>query len=167
VEVYLHSATGPMACIGAVVPLRLPRTSIRNMLRTVCVVLYAVRSVCVLLLYSRTPYTCLDLITNRVSSPVGVYTSRLLLFVLIFIRPFFLCCIRKLHRKSRDSSVGIATRYGMGGPGIKSRWGARYFAPSRPIPKSTQPAVRWPPIYFQCWVANGLELYLRFPYVPA
>ena len=23
----------------------------------------------------------------------------------------------------RDSSVGIATRYGLGGPGIKSRWG--------------------------------------------
>ena len=29
----------------------------------------------------------------------------------------------------RDSSVGIATRYGLGGPGIKSWWGARYSAP--------------------------------------
>ena len=29
----------------------------------------------------------------------------------------------------RDSSVGIATRYGLDGPGIESRWGARFFTP--------------------------------------
>jgi hypothetical protein len=29
----------------------------------------------------------------------------------------------------RESSVGIATRYGMDGPGIESRWGARFSAP--------------------------------------
>jgi hypothetical protein len=29
----------------------------------------------------------------------------------------------------RDSSVGIATRYGLEGPGIESRWGARFSAP--------------------------------------
>jgi len=28
----------------------------------------------------------------------------------------------------RDSSVGTATRYGLDGPGIESRWGARFFA---------------------------------------
>jgi hypothetical protein len=28
-----------------------------------------------------------------------------------------------------DSSVGIATRYGLDGPGIASRWGARFAAP--------------------------------------
>jgi hypothetical protein len=28
----------------------------------------------------------------------------------------------------RDSSVGIATDYGLDGPGIESRWGARFFA---------------------------------------
>ena len=28
----------------------------------------------------------------------------------------------------RDSSVGIATRYGLGGPGIKSRWGGAKFS---------------------------------------
>ena len=31
----------------------------------------------------------------------------------------------------RNSSVGIATRYGLDGPGIESRWGARFFAPFR------------------------------------
>jgi hypothetical protein len=29
----------------------------------------------------------------------------------------------------RDSSVGIATRYGLDGPGIETRWGARYPTP--------------------------------------
>ena len=29
----------------------------------------------------------------------------------------------------RDSSVGIATRYGLDSPGIESRWGARFSAP--------------------------------------
>jgi hypothetical protein len=29
----------------------------------------------------------------------------------------------------RDSSVGIATRYGLDGLGIESRWGARFSAP--------------------------------------
>ena len=29
----------------------------------------------------------------------------------------------------RDSSVGIATRYGLDGPGIESQWGARFSAP--------------------------------------
>jgi hypothetical protein len=28
----------------------------------------------------------------------------------------------------RDSSVGIVTRYGLDGPGIESRWGARFFS---------------------------------------
>jgi hypothetical protein len=28
----------------------------------------------------------------------------------------------------RDSSVGIATRYGLDGPGIESRWEARFSA---------------------------------------
>ena len=34
----------------------------------------------------------------------------------------------------RDSSVGIATRYGVDGPGIESRWGARYSAPVQTDP---------------------------------
>ena len=32
-------------------------------------------------------------------------------------------------KRGRDSSVGIATRYGLDGPGIEFRWGARFFAP--------------------------------------
>jgi hypothetical protein len=31
-----------------------------------------------------------------------------------------------IYRVGQDSSVGIATRYGLDGPGIESRWGARF-----------------------------------------
>ena len=36
--------------------------------------------------------------------------------------------------KGRDSSVGIATRYGLDGPGIESRWEARFSAPIQTSP---------------------------------
>jgi hypothetical protein len=38
----------------------------------------------------------------------------------------------------RDSSVGIATRYGLDGPGIQSRWGRDFPHPSRPALGPTQ-----------------------------
>jgi hypothetical protein len=39
-------------------------------------------------------------------------------------------CIFVFNRTTRGpgSSVGIATDYGLDGPGIESRWGARFFA---------------------------------------
>jgi hypothetical protein len=40
----------------------------------------------------------------------------------------FIRCYSLLTR-SLDSSVGIATRYGLGVSGIESRWEARYSAP--------------------------------------
>ena len=45
----------------------------------------------------------------------------------------------------RDSSVGTATRYWLGGPEIESQWG-RYFPHlSRPALKPTQPPIQWEP----------------------
>jgi hypothetical protein len=41
----------------------------------------------------------------------------------------------------RDGSVGIATRYGLDGPGIESRWGRVFPHPSRPALGPTQPPV--------------------------
>ena len=35
-----------------------------------------------------------------------------------------------------DSLVGIATRYGLDGPGIESRWGARFSAPVQSGPRA-------------------------------
>jgi len=45
----------------------------------------------------------------------------------------------------RDSSVGIATRYRLGGPGIESRWGRNFPHPSRPALGPTQPPKKWVP----------------------
>ena len=45
----------------------------------------------------------------------------------------------------RGSSVGIATPYGLGGPGIESRWGRDFPHPSRPALRLVQPPIRWVP----------------------
>jgi hypothetical protein len=44
-----------------------------------------------------------------------------------------------------DSSVGIATGYGLDGPGIGSRWGRDFPHLSRPALGSTQPPAQWVP----------------------
>ena len=41
------------------------------------------------------------------------------------------------------SLVGIATGYGLDGPGIKSRWGQDFLHLSRPALRPTQPPVQW------------------------
>jgi hypothetical protein len=49
------------------------------------------------------------------------------------------------QKTGRNNAVGIATRYGMDGPGIKSRWGRDFPHPSRPALGPTQPPVQWVP----------------------
>jgi len=39
-----------------------------------------------------------------------------------------------------DSSVGIATRYGLDGPGIESWWGARFSQPAQTGPRAHPPS---------------------------
>jgi hypothetical protein len=46
---------------------------------------------------------------------------------------------------SRDSSVGIATDYGLDGQGIESRWGRDLSQTSLPALRPTQPPVQWVP----------------------
>jgi len=47
--------------------------------------------------------------------------------------------------KGRDSSVGIATRYGLDDLGIEFQWGRDFPHPSRPALGPTQPPTQWVP----------------------
>ena len=49
---------------------------------------------------------------------------------------------------SRDSSVGIATRYGLDGAGMESRWGRDFLQLSRPALGPTQPPIQRVPGLF-------------------
>jgi len=43
------------------------------------------------------------------------------------------------------SVVGIASRYGLDGPGIESQWRRDFSQPSRPAMWPTQPPIQWVP----------------------
>ena len=50
-----------------------------------------------------------------------------------------------IYKWGRDSSVGIATRYGLVGPGMESRWGRDFPHPSGPALGPTHPPIQWVP----------------------
>jgi hypothetical protein len=48
-----------------------------------------------------------------------------------------------MGQRSRDSSVGIATRNGLDGPGIESWWGRDFPHKSIPALRPTQLPIQW------------------------
>jgi hypothetical protein len=64
---------------------------------------------------------------------------------------------------ARDSSVGIATRYGLDGPGIESLWGSDIPHPSRPALGPTQhPLQRVQFVRYVMTIAQRLDFVFQF-----
>jgi hypothetical protein len=63
----------------------------------------------------------------------------------------------------QDSSVSIVTRYGLDGPGIESRWGARFSTPiqTNSVKRLGRGVLHPPP--FNTEVKETAELYLYSP----
>jgi len=66
--------------------------------------------------------------------------------------------LAKSNWKGRDSSVGIATGYGLDGPEIESRCGRNFLHPPRPALRPTQPTVQWVPGLSQGSSGRGVAL---------
>ena len=64
-------------------------------------------------------------------------------YVFLISIPFSILPRNNTTVRGRDSSVGIATRYGLDGPGIESRWGRDFPHPSRTTLGPTQPPIQW------------------------
>jgi hypothetical protein len=83
---------------------------------------------------------------ERTSTPRCMYVACLVHIPYVLL--YFIVSFLKLFWVSRNSSVGIATRYGLDGPAIESRWGRDFPHLSRPALGPTQPPVQWVPGIF-------------------
>jgi hypothetical protein len=92
-----------------------------------------------------------------------MYTLYYLLFNTVYIKNSP-TCFELCHSSSSGTQlfiipaiyvVSIATRYGLDGPGIESRWGQGFQHPSRSALGPTQPPVQWVPGLFPWGKAAG------------
>jgi hypothetical protein len=84
-----------------------------------------------------------DQVNFNVSHPSTLSSPKCsLIFSFLFPENKFLYGLEIVRH---DSSVGIATRYGLDGPGIECRRGLDFPHPSRPVLGPTQPPIQWVP----------------------
>jgi hypothetical protein len=85
-------------------------------------------------------------------------------------------CVAFVDKVGHDISVGIATRYGLDGPGIESRLGRDFPPSSRPTLGPTQPPIQWgkaagawcsAPTPSSAGVKERVQLYLYSLYGPS
>ena len=75
------------------------------------------------------------------------HVGRIYIYIYIFVCVCVYVCVCVCVRVGLDSSVGIATRYGLDRPGIESQWGARFSAPVQSGPEDH------PATYTMCTVS--------------
>ena len=89
---------------------------------------------------------------------------------------FYLIALIVCDSRGRGSSIGIATNYGLEGPGIEARWGRDFPHLPRPALGPTQPPIQWVPGPSREWsgrclalaeVEGRVELYICSPSGPS
>jgi hypothetical protein len=84
-----------------------------------------------------------DLLLRKMCCNVDIECLPIITVYLICLKMVYICLF--LLIVGRNSSLGMASRYGLDGPGIESRWWRGFQHPSRPALGPSQPPIQWVP----------------------